>query len=130
MRRETDYAIHMLKVLAKIKSGYISLNELSGKTGISYLFMQKIARKLRLAKLIKAGKGVTGGYCINIAPAKITLKRIIEATEGSANILPCFCEKKTVKCLGQSRKCALKGKISKINKSMDVLFSKTYLSDL
>jgi Rrf2 family protein len=130
LRRETDYAIQMLKVLAKNKSGYISLNELSGMTGISYLFMQKIARKLRQARLIKAGKGVSGGYCLNIPASNITLKKIIEATEGSANILPCFCGGKTVKCLGQTRKCALKGKISKINKSMDTLFSKTHLSDL
>lgn len=130
LRRETDYAIHLLKYLAKRKNQVVSLKELSAGTGISFLFLQKIARKLRIAKLISAEKGVIGGYELNEPANKITLKKIIIAVEGSHHILPCYCENKKVKCVGSDKKCHIKDKMVKLNKKISDTFEKTKLSDL
>ncbi|MDD2757844.1 MAG: Rrf2 family transcriptional regulator [Patescibacteria group bacterium] len=130
LRRETDYAIHMLKHLAKNKVGYVSLRELAEDTGISFLFLQKIARKMRQARLIKAGAGVSGGYCLNIPAERVTLKKIIVAVEGSAAILPCMCANKSAHCKGKGEKCALKQKLAKVNKQIDSLFDKMKLTDM
>lgn len=130
MRRETDYAIHMLKYLAKQKDGYISLRELAGDIDISFLFLQKIARKLRISRMIKAGAGVSGGYCLNIPAKRISLKMIIEAIEGDSAILPCLCVKSAKKCRGSNKKCVLKAKLAKMNKKISDIFDKTKLTDL
>ena len=62
LRRETDYALQMLKILSKNKNQVESLSKIAKDTKISFLFLQKIARKLRLANIIKAHQGVEGGY--------------------------------------------------------------------
>ena len=130
MRRETDYAIHMLKYLEKNKTGFISLRELSEQTGISFLFLQKIARKLRMNRLIKAGAGVAGGYCLNKPAKQISLKMIIEATEGASAILPCLCERTKTRCKGSNKKCALRFKLTKMNKKISDILDKTKLTDM
>lgn len=130
LRRETDYAIHLLKHLAKSEGDFVSLRNLAAATGISFLFLQKIARKLRLARLIKAGTGVSGGYCLNVAPGKITLKKIITAIEGPGSVFPCLCDKRAVKCPGKDKKCALKARLGRINRQIDDIFIRTKLNNL
>ncbi|MCX6782146.1 MAG: Rrf2 family transcriptional regulator [Candidatus Magasanikbacteria bacterium] len=130
MRKETDYAIHMLKYLAKQKAGFISLRELASDTDISFLFLQKIARKLRMSRLIKAGAGVSGGYSLNIPAKRISLKMIIETIEGNSAILPCLCVKNTSTCKGSNKKCILKAKLTKMNKKIGDILDKTKLTDL
>lgn len=129
LRRETDYAIHLLKELSRSKTKYLSLHEVAEKTGISFLFLQKIARKLRAARLVKAEQGVSGGYCLNIPASKITLKAIITATEKDSAILPCLCVKGG-KCPGDMKRCALKSNLGKINKKIDDVFLKTTLNKI
>ncbi len=98
IRRETNYAITLLKALDKSKAGMVlSLNEVSKNTKISFLFLQKIARKLRLSGLIEAHQGVEGGYRLKVDSKKISLKKIIEATEGKCCVLPGENEKKLIK---------------------------------
>lgn len=128
--RETDYAIQMLKHLSKHKEKFTSLSVLSKETGVSFLFLQKIARKLRLARILKAGQGVTGGYRLNIPAEKISLKKIIESIEGSSSFMPCLRDKKDFKCLGTEKKCIIQSKLMKVNKQIDDIFKKTKLSDL
>lgn len=124
-RRETDYALQLLKVLKKSKT-YVSLHEVSEKTGISFLFLQKIARKLRLAKIIGSVHGINGGYKL-LKPAKtISLRQIVSAVEGDCCLVP---------CLGAGNKCSgscanLKGQINKINLQMLKMLDKIKLSNL
>ena len=130
LNRETDYAAQLLKILAKNKAGFVSLRQLAEKTGISFMFLQKIARDLRLAGLIKSEKGVSGGYRLGLPAGKITLKKIIEAMEGEAAVVSCLCQKGNVQCASAGKKCALKNKLVKVNKSIDEILSKTSLNDL
>jgi Rrf2 family protein len=130
LRRETDYAIHLLKELAKVKHGFLSLRDVADNTGISFLFLQKIARKLRAARLIKAGQGVSGGYCLNIPASKITLKAIIEATEKDSAILPCLCAKNNVCPSNKMKQCLLKNNLGKMNKKIEVIFKNMTLNKI
>lgn len=130
LRRETDYAIHLLKYLSKNSAAVVSLKELSRATGISFLFLQKIARKLRIAGLIEAEKGIVGGYRLSMPQNQITLKKIIIAMEGSHHILPCYCEGKKIRCVGSDKKCRLKHKMTKLNKRISDAFEKMKLKDL
>jgi len=126
LRKETDYAIQFLKLLTKNSRTATSLNEVSEKTGLSFLFLQKIARKLRLAGIIKAELGVEGGYRLKIPAKKITLKKVISVIEGGCLLWSC-CEKGECKRL---EKCAINKKVRKINSKILKIFEETKLSDL
>lgn len=86
IRRETAYALEVLKFLSKNDGKILSLNEISQKTKISFLFLQKIARKLRLKKMITSVKGVDGGYALLLSPTKISVLDVIEAMEKKCDL--------------------------------------------
>lgn len=127
LRRETDYSIHLLKKLAREKNSHISLQKVAKDTGISFLFLQKIARKLRLSGLIRAKQGVEGGYELAVAPAKITLNKIIESMEQGCSILPCIM---TDKCCKGGAACQTSKKMGKVNKKLIKILAATKLADL
>ena len=130
IRRETDYAIKLLKALDKSKGDKVlSLNEVSKDTKISFLFLQKIARKLRLSGIIEAHQGVEGGYRLKIDSKKISLKKIIESTEGKCCILACDNEKKS-DCCPVDANPAIQKKLIKINKKIVKILDKTKLSQI
>ena len=130
LRRETDYALQMLKVLNKSKGKVLSLNEIAKTTKVSFLFLQKIARKLRLAKIIDAHQGVAGGYQLTIDPKKITLRKVIEAMEGECCILSCMDKSKKTECCNQGKTCELKNKMGKINKKIVKILDEVKLIDI
>ncbi len=130
IKRETDYSIQLLKEFLKIKSGNLSLRDVSNSTGISFHFLQKIARKLKMARLIKGEKGADGGYCLNLDPDKINLGMIIEAMEGGSAILPCYNSGKEMKCVKTNKKCTLKNKLKKVNLEIVKYLENVKLKDL
>ncbi|EKD43229.1 MAG: Transcriptional regulator, BadM/Rrf2 family [uncultured bacterium] len=86
IRRETAHALKILKLLSKNENKILSLNEISKKTKVSFLFLQKIARKLRLAKMISSVYGVDGGYALAIDAKKLSVLKVIEAMEGKCDV--------------------------------------------
>lgn len=91
LTKESDYAIQFLGELAKNSPGKpVSLQKFSQKSGISFLFLQKIARSLKKAELICAVHGQTGGYTLQKPVENISLKDIVEAVEGPTAVVPCL----------------------------------------
>jgi len=126
LRKETDYALQLLKLLAKNSRSFVSLKQASDITGLSFLFLQKIARKLRLAGLISAELGVEGGYKLKIPANKITLKRVVSVVEGGCSLWAC-CEKGECQRRG---KCLIDKKVKKINNKILKVLEDVKLSDL
>ncbi len=120
----------MLKVLGKSKDRVLSLNEIAKKTKVSFLFLQKIARKLRIAKIIGAHQGVSGGYQLTIDPKKITLRKVVEAIEGECCILNCLDTTKKIECCNPAQNCELKTKMGKLNKRIVKILDSVKLSDI
>ncbi|TAN32929.1 Rrf2 family transcriptional regulator [Patescibacteria group bacterium] len=116
LKRETDYAIQLLNFLAAKKKGFSSLKKFADISGISFWFLQKIARKLSLAGMITAGQGIKGGYKLKSAK-NLNLLEVIKAMEGRVVFAPCLCED-AVDCAGKNRKCFTKAVSAKINKGM------------
>lgn len=130
IRRETDYALKLLKILSQAKGQILSLNEIAKKTKISFLFLQKIARKLRLAKIISAYQGVDGGYKLLLDPKKISLRLVIEAMEGKFCLLTCLDKTKKVMCVSTDTNCDLKNKMNKINNRIIKILDSVKLTDV
>ncbi len=81
LKKETDYAVQLLQYLNTKKKNFVSLREFAEKSGISFWFLQKIARKLNLAGIIEAEQGVNGGYRMHAAK-NLSLHKVFEIMEG------------------------------------------------
>ncbi len=126
LRKETDYALQLLKLLAKNSKKAVSLKEAADATGLSFLFLQKIARKLRLAGVIFAELGVGGGYKLKMAANKLTLKKVISVVEGGCSLLAC-CEKGECK---RKNTCMIGKKAKVVNNKILKILDSVKLSDL
>ncbi|MDO8499546.1 MAG: Rrf2 family transcriptional regulator [bacterium] len=109
LRKETDYAIKFLKALSMHEHRPLSLHDVSLATKISFLFLQKIARKLRLAGLIASTHGQNGGYTLAMPAGRITLNKIIVTMQGHCELLP---------------------KLKKVNQQITRVLTKVKLKDL
>lgn len=95
--KEVDYSIRLLIALSKFKKEkFLSLHNFSQDSKISFLFLQRIAKKLREAGLIKSIKGAQGGYQLSVDFKKITVKNLVEALEGEYAVVNCL--KKGCEC--------------------------------
>jgi Rrf2 family transcriptional regulator, iron-sulfur cluster assembly transcription factor len=113
LRKETDYALQFLQYLAKDTKKCYSLKKFAEKAGISFYFMQKIARKLTKSELIRAEQGVNGGYCLNTNPKKLTLYKVVSIMEEGIRLLPCVGD---LKCeCKKGRTCRVKKIMCKMN---------------
>lgn len=126
IRKETEVAIHLLKYLSKQKDKVVSLKEVADNTGVSFLFLQKIARKMKTAGLIKAEQGINGGYSLAIAGAEINLFNIIKASGDECLLLGCMKEKKCPRY----KKCSTRVALDKLNTKILKLLTEIKLKDL
>ena len=122
--KKAQYGLRAMIYLAKnsAKDKVCSLKEVSEKEKIPFDFLEKIIKDLQAIGLIKAKKGVLGGYYLSKKPEKIYVGQIIETLE---DIVP-------VECAGcqMARACSSKGIWDELKDSLsDTLYSKT-LKDL
>ena len=108
LKKETDYAVRLLQYLNTKKKDFASLRKFSEKSGISFWFLQKIARKLNLTGIIEAEQGVKGGYRLSAQKKNLNLYKIFEIMEGK---LPAASAKITLKLNKQIIKILQKIKI-------------------
>jgi len=87
--KQVDYGIQFLMRLALDTKSTISLREFSIEHNISFLFMQKIVKKLREAKLVESYRGASGGYMLSRNPETLSLIEIMESIEGPYMISEC-----------------------------------------
>lgn len=91
LNRQTDYALQFLSALARLKTGEsLALSQFAKRGHVSFLFMQRIAGKLRAAGLVLAGKGRSGGYRLARPAAKISVLDVARALEGDLAVVPCL----------------------------------------
>jgi len=91
LNRQTDYALQFLSALARLKEGEsLPLSQFAKKGRVSFLFMQRIVGKLRIAGLVAACKGRSGGYRLSREANLITVLNVAEALEGNMAVVPCL----------------------------------------
>ena len=122
---KSQYGLRAIVYLAKCKDKICPLKLISKKEGISFNYLEKIISKLEKADLVKAKKGVQGGYFLAKKPSKIKIKEIIRALEGELTLVKClkyFCPKE--------KKCLTKKFWKKIQDSLNSTLNSITLSDL
>ena len=115
LKKETEYALRLLEAIEEGCSAEpLSLKTFAKDSGISFLFLQRIASKLKDAGIIRARKGKVGGYWLSRPRKAISIIDIIEAIEGPLNGTQ---EKNAFGRLNQSLKTFFK------NKTLDELIN-------
>lgn len=126
--KQVDYAFQLIARLAKLeKSASLSLKKFSLQSSISFLFLQKIAKLLREAGIIKSIKGKNGGYLLVKPVEKITVKEVIEAVEGPYNTVSCSSD---AKCCEKNKKCSMKSGFRIINRQINEYFAHLKVKDI
>ncbi|MBI2436650.1 MAG: Rrf2 family transcriptional regulator [Candidatus Magasanikbacteria bacterium] len=120
--KQVDYAVQLLRALSKLKEGeFLSLRKFSKESTISFLFLQRIARSLKAAKIIDASRGIHGGYYFVLDPKKINMKQIVDAVDGNFGITACLrgqpCERE--------KTCTNKDIFHKMNIQVEQMFLET-----
>lgn len=86
------YAVRILLDLAvHAEEAPVSTAVISGRTGITAQFVERLLKPLKRAGLVASKRGATGGYRLNRAPEKISLAEILRVMDGSLSLASC-CE--------------------------------------
>lgn len=126
LTKKIDYGIMLLTYLAKCKKGEsVSIKSIAEEKGLSFSFLQKVARLLQKAKFIQAERGKYGGYTVKKDPKKLSIIEIIEAIEGPIAIVPCVKER----CARQDC-CDIRIGLKRINNDLEAYFKKQTLGKL
>ena len=87
--RRTDYAIRILRELARIGGGPLSVRELAERQGVPYAFARGIQRELVAAGLATTLRGARGGIKLARPAADINLLQIAIAMQGDVSCSVC-----------------------------------------
>lgn len=125
--KQVDYGLQLVMTLNHLnKKELLSLREFSKDSKISFLFLQRIARKLRQAKIIDAVKGAQGGYYLLANLQKIKLKNLVEAIEGEYAVSNCL--KKNCHCEKENN-CTSRPIFKAVNEQLIDYLNKVVLAD-
>ncbi len=82
--KQEDFAVLFMSELGRIYPGRLPVSTVARQHGVSDLFLKKIVRQLKLARLIKSKEGVDGGYILAKNPGNISVWDIITAVNGKS----------------------------------------------
>ena len=128
IRRNSDYALRSLAHMAKFPKGEkIFIKAMADKEDVPIFFLRKIFQNLSKAKIVDSKRGPRGGFYLVKAAEDISLKDILEAAQGRIALSDCLFE---VDSCSRYKNCALKGRLSRIQKKLIRIFEGYTLSDL
>ncbi|HLO24571.1 MAG TPA: Rrf2 family transcriptional regulator [Geobacteraceae bacterium] len=88
---KTKYALKALAALAETRDrGALQIAELASSENIPKKFLEAILLTLRNQGVLASRKGPGGGYSLAVAPATLTIGRIVRAFEGDLAPVPCL----------------------------------------
>ncbi|KPJ57347.1 hypothetical protein AMJ49_02010 [Parcubacteria bacterium DG_74_2] len=125
----SQYGLRAMVFLAKNRGKILPLKEISKKEDISLDYLEKIISKLKKVGLVKAKKGIGGGYFLTKKPSKIKIGQIIRPLDGEFSLVKCIAKNKKAIC-SKERKCLTKKFWKKMKKSLDSALDSITLSDL
>jgi Rrf2 family protein len=94
---------------------------------ISESYLENILLALKNCGLIDTVRGAHGGYALGRSPSTITLFQIVEALEGSLNLVECLAD--SASC-GRVDECTMRGVWSSLKKAMEETLGRVTLQDL
>ncbi len=128
---KTEYAVICLGLMAKNESSHsVTAKEIADEEGMSITFIEKILQVLRRAGIVASHQGNRGGWVLSRDPKNISLKEIVEATEGSTFEVFCEIKKRKKIVCGRSSLCELKLIWDATKETLDNLYQNINLADI
>jgi Rrf2 family protein len=88
--RSAEYAIRAFVHLAQVQDGkYAMVKQIAEQEEIPAHFLAKILQQLARKGLLRSSKGPTGGFCLRVAPEKVSLLNLVEALDGLSEYEKC-----------------------------------------
>ena len=119
------------RALAELAVGYpdsmASVANIAEKQKISPKYLEHIMASLRAVGIVKAVRGMHGGYALARAPASITLKQLFRVLEGS--VAPVYCVDHPDSCPMEGT-CATRETWVEMKESMERVLDDTTVQDL
>ena len=94
---------------------------------ISESYLENILLALKSNGLIDTVRGAQGGYQLGRAPSAVTLFQIVEALEGSLDLVDCLADSASCNRIDN---CTMRGVWSDLKKAMEETLSRVTLQDL
>lgn len=123
------YAIRVMLDLAEHNTGeYIPLVDIAKRQEISEKYLEAIVASLVKSGFLIALRGKKGGYKLNKSPEQITMKDILEITEGA--FAPVACLVNTPNSCARAAGCKTLKMWEDLQKLVDDYFTNITLQDL
>ncbi len=86
----TEYAVRAMIDLARLGGGQATAREIARRQEIPPKFLPQIMVDLSRAGLVQGTRGSGGGVRLAVDPAKVTVRRIVDAIEGPMALYNCL----------------------------------------
>lgn len=127
LSKTEGYCLMGLLYLAKQDPEHtVPIPEIAEAIGISTLFLSKIFFGPKNADIIIPNRGVHGGFMLSKDPKSISIREIIEATNGPYDLVNCihdsgWCDK--------CNSCVIRDALMKLNDELKAVIDKCSLRD-
>ena len=123
---KSRYATRMLVYLAINATEHpANTQTIANAESISKDYVEQILTRLRAAGIVTSHRGIKGGFSIARDPKEITIKEIVELTEGKISIAPCI----KGDC-NMSSQCATQTVWDKVNEKIEATLASFNIHDL
>lgn len=121
---KAEYGLRAIVNLDKAGKKPVSLALIAEKESLSLAYLERLFARLKKANLVRADKGVRGGYYLTRPAAKISVLEIVTALEGSVAPMACV-EQEHCGCV-----CRIHPVWQKLYAQIKATLKKIKLSDL
>ena len=119
----------MVELAQTYGSGPVALADIAKSENISQRYLEHLIAKLRHAGLVKATRGVQGGYQLGVAPTSITVGEVLRALEGPITTAQCASESGS-ECCTREAVCSSREVWRKVRQAITDVLDSITLADL
>jgi len=105
----------------------LSVRRVAERLGISVKYLEQIMSALKASGLVRAVRGVNGGYALARAPEQITLLEVFSVLEGAPVFVDCL---RTSEQCPRESVCAARDVWRKMNEALAGILRRTTVADL
>ena len=119
-----------LHLARQVDRGPVAAREMAEIENLPGDYTEKILRRLRQAGLVTAVRGVSGGFQLARDPNEISVKDVIDATEGGTFEINCTEHPVGPDRCAETQDCSIRPVWLALRQRIDALLSEIRLSDL
>ncbi|HEY7471916.1 MAG TPA: Rrf2 family transcriptional regulator [Gemmatimonadota bacterium] len=128
---QAEYGLICTLHLARFgAAGPVAAREMAVKEDLPADYTEKVLRRLRQAGIVNSVRGVSGGFELARDPSEISVKDVIEATEGSTFEVNCTQHPVGTERCDLTHDCSIRPVWYALRTKIDALLDQIRISDL